>query len=273
VPCRLKTLSRTFPACGRNAFNFEPLASGPRPVANLKRQPDGTGDATKLVGDHRNAILKSEAAEVVRHKGEISRPGADYPDPSNYCSAYAPPLTFAMQLGVQILTRKDSTTMIYNPDDVRLKGGHPAKVTPSPMGDAVGHYEGDRLVIDTVGIRGGPVFALDRYGTPHSDALHVIERYRLIDYEAAKEAAERHMKQDGQAGVNGNVTVDPNYKGKGLQLTVTVEDPGVFTTPWSANITDRRILGPWTEQACAENVFGYYAGRFTEIPTAAKPDF
>jgi hypothetical protein len=135
---------------GRSAFNVEPLAWGPRPLANLERTPDGTGDANKLVGDYRNPILKPEAAE---------------------------------------------------------------------------------------------------------------------------EAAERHMKQDGPAGVNGNVTVDPNYKGKGLQLTVTVEDPGVFTTPWSANITYRRILGPWTEQVCAETVFEYYAGRFTEIPTAAKPDF
>ena len=167
--------------------------------------------------------------------------------------------------------------MVYNQDDqvrhVRLNGQHPAKVTPTAMGDSVGHYEGDTLVIDTVGIEVGPVSMIDRYGTPHSEALHVVERYRLIDYETAKQAAERHMKEDGPAGVNGNVAVDPDYKGKGLQLQLTVEDPKMFTTPWSANVTYRRIKGPWMEQICAENVFEFYSGKYTAIPTASKPDF
>ena len=60
----------------------------------------------------------------------------------------------------------------------------------------MGHYEGDTLVIDTVGIKIGPFSALDQYGTPYTDALHVIERYRLIDYDAAKEAQERGGKEN-----------------------------------------------------------------------------
>ena len=58
---------------------------------------------------------------------------------------------------------------------------------PSWYGDFVGHYEGDALVIDTVGIKVGPFAMVDWYGTPHSEALHVVERYRLLDHEAAKE--------------------------------------------------------------------------------------
>jgi hypothetical protein len=262
---------------GRNAFNFEPVPFGPKPIANLQRRPDGTGDPNRLVGDYMNPILKPEAAEIVRRKGEISKTGADYPDPSNHCSPYAPPFTFAMQLGVQILQQKDRITMLYNQDDqvrhVRLNAEHPAKIVPSAMGDSVGHYEGDTLVIDTVGVKTGPVSMIDRYGTPHTDALHVVERYRLIDGEAAREAAERHMKEDGPAGLNGNVGVDPDYKGKGLQLLVTVEDEGVFTAPWPAYVTYRRIKGPWTEQVCAENTFEYYSGRHTPVPTAEKLDF
>jgi hypothetical protein len=262
---------------GRNAFNFEPLPSGPRPVTNLKRLPNGAGDPNQLVGDYRNPILKPEAAEVVRQKGEISKTGADYPDPSNHCAPYAPPFTFAMQLGMQVLQAKDRITMIYNQDDqvrhVRLNASHPAHVTPSAMGDSIGHYEGDTLVIDTVGVKVSPIAMIDRYGTPHSDALHLVERYRLVDYETAKEAAERHMKEDGPAGVNGNVAVDPDYKGKGLQLQFTIEDPKVLTAPLSAAITYRRIRGPWTEQVCAENSFEYYSGKATAIPTADKPDF
>jgi len=262
---------------GRNAFDLEPLPTGPKPVTNLKRLPSGIGDPNQLVGDYRNPILKPEAAEVVRQKGEISKTGADYPDPSNHCAAYAPPFTFTMQLGMEILQQKDRITMVYNQDDqvrhVRLNGSHPAKLRLTPMGDAVAHYEGDTLVIDTVGIEVGPVSMIDRYGTPHSEALHVVERYRLIDYETAKQAAERHMNEDGPAGLNGNVAVDPDYRGKGLQLTLTVEDPNVFTTPWSANVTYRRIKGPWTEQVCAENVFEFYSGQYTAIPAAAKSDF
>jgi hypothetical protein len=262
---------------GRNAFNFEPLAGKPAPVTNLKRLPNGAGDPNQLVGDYKNPLLKPQAAEIVRQKGEISKTGAIYPDPSNHCAPYAPPFTFAMQLGVQVLQAKDRITMIYNQDDqvrhVRLNASHPARVAPSAMGDSVGHYEGDTLVIDTVGIETGAIAIIDRYGTPRSEALHIVERYRLVDYETATEAAERHQKQDGPAGLGGNVSVDPDYRGKGLQLQFTVEDPKVFTAPWSAAVTYRRTKGSWTEQICAENSFEYYSGKATAIPTADKLDF
>jgi hypothetical protein len=74
--------------------------------------------------------------------------------------------------------------------------------------------------------------------------------------------------------------VDPNYKGKGMQLQFTVEDEGVFTMPWSATITYRRPLhATWEEFVCAENIQEYYAGHeyYSEkdatVPTADKPDF
>jgi hypothetical protein len=72
---------------------------------------------------------------------------------------------------------------------------HPAKVVPSAHGDSVGHYEGDTLVIDTVGVKVGPYTMIDRLGTPYTEALHVVERYRLIDYEAAVEAQARGFKE------------------------------------------------------------------------------
>jgi hypothetical protein len=125
-------------------------------------------------------------------------------------------------------------------------------------------------VIDTVGIKVGPVSMVDRYGTPHTEALHVVERYRLLDYEAAKEAQERGEKENRRGR---QWAVDPNYKGKGLQLQFTVEDEGVFTMPWSATITYRRALGEWPETVCAENRHEYYAGKDTAVPTADRPVF
>jgi hypothetical protein len=64
-------------------------------------------------------------------------------------------------------------------------------------GDSVAHYEGDVLVIDTVGIRSLRPFAMvDIYGTPYTDGLHVVERYRLIDRETAIEAHARTRKEN-----------------------------------------------------------------------------
>ena len=63
---------------------------------------------------------------------------------------------------------------------MRLNQTHPANVAPSWYGDSVGHYEGDTLVIDTVGVKVGPFAMLDMFGTPFTEALHVIERYRLL---------------------------------------------------------------------------------------------
>jgi hypothetical protein len=118
-------------------------------------------------------------------------------------------------------------------------------------------------VIDTIGFKAGPMAIVDDYGTPHSEALHVVERYRLIDGQAAKEAVELNEKENGRVPAN---FVDLGYKGKGLQIQVTVEDPGVFTMPWSAAVTYRRGNREWDENVCAENTHEYYAGTDTAIP-------
>ena len=107
-------------------------------------------------------------------------------------------------------------------------------------------------------------------------ALHVVERYRLIDYEAAKEAQERNGKENWRfnAAIAEGWVPDPTYKGKGLQLQFMVEDEGVFTTPWSATITYRRpSLTQRGENVCAENIHEYYAGKDTAVPRAETPDF
>ena len=79
---------------------------------------------------------------------------------------------------------------------------HPDRPNPSWMGHSIGHWDGDTLVVDTVGFndRGlvGPY--------PRTEKLHMVERYRRSDY--------------------GH-----------LQVRVTFEDPGVFTAPWTWNET------------------------------------
>jgi hypothetical protein len=256
--------------------DFEPPAAGPGPVTNRSRRGSG-GNNYQLVGDYTNPILKPAAAEVVKQLGKISQTGVPYPTPSSQCWPGGVPFVL-WNIGMQMLQRPDRITILYSNDhevrQVRLNGQHPAHPTPSWYGDSIGHYEGDALVIDTVAVKIGPFAMVDMYGTPYTSALHVAERYRLLDYQAAKEAEER-----GQRSITRIARSDPgfardlDYRGAGLQLDFTVEDDGVFTTPWSASISYRRPLGGWPEMACAESAHGYLPGRQLALPTADKPDF
>jgi hypothetical protein len=256
--------------------------SGPRPLVNLRRPMDdphvnGGGDPLPLVGDYNNPILKPRAAEAVKKAGELSAGGRINPDPSNQCAPYSPPYAFTIQLGVQFVLGKGEIIILYPQDDqvrrVRMNAKHPAKMIPSAMGDSIGHYEGDTLVIDTVGVKIGRVTMVDRYGTPQSEALHLVERYRLIDVAKAKEAMTFHERRVGRGpGEPGTGPYEPNDS-QALQLTYTVDDPNVFTMPWSAQITFRRTVVPWAEQVCAENVVEYWPGMNIAVPKADRPDF
>jgi hypothetical protein len=270
--------------------SFGPPASGPGPVTNrlrLRSGPQvGVANPVQLVGEYTNPILKPQAAEEVKKHGQIELRGLAAPTPSNQC--WPEPVPFIWwNFGTQMLQQPDKITILYPYDHevrhVRMNQPHPAQMTPSWYGDSVGHYEGDTLVIDTVGVKTDRPFAMvDMFGTPYSPALHVVERFRLLDYEAAKEGLERDAKENfdlqraESASTSVSLFVDPNYRGKHLQLQFTVEDEGVFTVPWSATITYRpgvnaRGFEEWPEIVCAENTPEF--GREAAIPHADKPDF
>lgn len=266
----------------RASMDPELMISGPIPLVNLRRPMDdmhesGGGDPLPLVGDYNNPILKPMAVEAVKKAGELSEGGRVNPDPSNQCAPYQPPYIFTIQLGVELIQDKGDIVMLYPQDDqirrVRMNAKHPEKIVPSAMGDSIGWYEGDTFVIDTVGIKVGKVTMADRYGSPQSEAMHVVERYRFIDSLSARQQMIAHERRAGRVG--GAVGTGPfvqNY-GKALQLTYTVEDPNVFTAPWTARITYRRGAVPWTEQVCAENIVEYWPGMNIGVPKADKPDF
>jgi hypothetical protein len=179
---------------------------------------------------------------------------------------------------MQLLQQPDKVSILYEHDHqvrhVRLNGSHPVQLRPSWYGDSVGRYEGDTLVVDTVGIKIGPFSMIDWYGRPYTQALHVVERYRLIEYEAVTIAEERAAKEYFRPPtVLSGAAPDPDYKGKGLQLEFTVEDDGVFTMPWSATITYRRSWGEWPEYVCAESLHATYVDRNSAVPQADQPDF
>jgi hypothetical protein len=108
-------------------------------------------------------------------------------------------------------------------------------------GESVGHYEGDELVVDTIGLNDKTF--VDNYRTPHTDKIHVVERFKVIE--------------------GGNI----------LQATVTVDDPGAFNMPWTGVQRWKRISRPLEEYLCEESNVGFYGYDVVPIPTAGKADF
>ena len=274
-------------------LGWELPLSGPGPVTNKNRRrqifdidgrpwPAATAPlvntASRLIGDYSNPILKPAAAQEVKRLGENELHGVPNASARNQCWPEGVPASFR-DMTMAMLQQGDKITILYDYDHqvrrVRMNQPHPAEVTPTWYGDSVGHYEGDTLVIDTVGIKVSPLTMVDNLGTPQSPAMHVVERYRLIDYAAARAGQMRGLQENVFIGGGGDsgAPLDPDYRGKGLQLVFTIEDDAVFTTPWSATITYRRALGAIGESACAENLRGTYVGKDSEIPRAGRPDF
>jgi hypothetical protein len=115
---------------------------------------------------------------------------------------------------------------------------HTANPKPSWYGESVGHYEGDTLVVDTIG-QTTRTF-VDPLRTPHGEKLHVTERWRLAD------------------------------EGRALVVAVTVEDPDTYYQAWSGLRRYRPVKEAFFEHICAENnqqLVNWH------IPVANKPDF
>jgi hypothetical protein len=268
---------------------FEPPASGPGPVTNSSRgeqrpagasgspasppRRDGVSNYDQLVGDYTNPILQPWAAQVVKSFGQISLAGITYPNPSNQCWPRPVPFIFKHNQ-MQMIQQPDRITFLYVEDHevrrVRLNQPHQTPLKPSWYGDAVGHYEGDTLVTDTIGVRTDRPYAMiDLFGTPYTKSLHVVERYRLRGYDEVKDAVERNLKENWQFAGD----VFSHHRGKFLQLHLTIEDEGVFTTPWTATLTYVPGGDQMQEVACAENTREYYNNRDADVPKADQPDF
>jgi hypothetical protein len=264
-------------------FNLEPPSSGPGPIVSKLRRPDGS-IIQSVVGDYTNPILRPEAAAVVKKVGEMELSGTILSNPHNQCWPEPTPFTLSIQLGMQLIQQKDKVVLLYLSDHqvrhVHLNVPHSAHSAQTGQGESVGHYEGDTLVIDTIGQKVGPLSMVDRYGTPFSGSLHVIERYRLIDGATARDLQLKHESAYFGAGRSsppanpygrGEIDLDPTKPG--LQVEITVDDPATFTTPWSAFVTYRHVQGTWPEAVCAENTRGSGSSWVSLLPQALKPDF
>jgi hypothetical protein len=148
------------------------------------------------------------------------------PDPTEKCIPPGIPRTMEQPFPFEIVQARDRVIMIFEYQSLIRQiftdgRGHPADLEPTYMGNAIGKYEGDTLVIDTVGFNDKTW--LDPMGLPHSDALHVIEHLRRMDHD----------------------TLVDEY---------TINDPKAYTRSWTAQKTFK-LKPDWQikEYVCAEN--------------------
>jgi len=98
---------------------------------------------------------------------------------------------------------------------------HPANLRPSYFGHSVGHWEGDTLVVDSIGYNESSWISRD--GLPSTDRLHLVERFTRVNYDT-------------------------------LDYSVTIDDPGAYTAPWTSGYTVGWNAGEELfEYVCQEN--------------------
>jgi hypothetical protein len=128
---------------------------------------------------------------------------------------------------------------------IYLTDKHSEHVKPSWFGESISHYEGgDTLVVDTIGLAAGKYHYIDSFRTPHTEKLHVVERFTI--------SRDRRV----------------------LTAIVTVEDPDTFNGPLTLKQTWRKNDVAMVEMVCAENEVEHFANQNLDpIPQADKPDF
>ena len=122
---------------------------------------------------------------------------------------------------------------------IHLDDVAPAPI-PQSMGHSVGRWEGDTLVVEVTDFNGRTWF--DRAGNFHSDALRLVERYTLISQDA-------------------------------IQYEVTIEDPNVFTGPWTISMPLYRRLEPNMQvlhYRCTPFVEEYLFGHLRNEPLVTR---
>jgi hypothetical protein len=233
---------------------FIPPPSGPGPVVSDPAHPyisfyrfPRNPDPTFRVADLSNPILQPWVREALRKANERSLSGKYIAIPKERCWPVGVPAFLLLPATpVYFLQGEKEVKMIWTQDHqvrrVFMNVPHSAKPKPTWFGESVGHYEGDTLVVDTIGLNDKTY--VDNYFTPHTEQLHVIERFRMVD------------------------------GGKQLEVNVHVEDPGAFTTSWNAIQRYRRTeTGPMPETVCAENNGDHFSQNLEPMPTAARADF
>ena len=187
--------------------------------------------------DGRIPALTPEAAAVKRRRVDAMKDAASAQDTGlqDQCLAFVtagpPMLPYSYNSNYQIVQTRDAfvvhAEMIHDTRIIRLNGRpHPSREIRLWLGDSIGHWEGDTLIVDTTNFNDSGGFYGDAGGNFGWDRnLHLIERFSLLDADT-------------------------------LLYRFEIDDPTAFTQPWKGELTMSRSSGPIYEYACHE---GNYA--------------
>lgn len=221
---------------------FPSVQGSALPVIQDQRHPFRSAVTNFRFGDLTNPNLKPWVKEAMQKDiDEIERGKIQFTANSSCLPAGVPMFDllpgpfFILQTPTKVSIIEEQSHTVRQ---IYLNVPHSADLKPSWHGESVGHYEGMTLVVDTIGLNTKTV--VDAFRTPHTEKLHVVERWHLID--------------------GGNM----------LQVDIAVDDPDTFYRPWRTYQRYQRGQRPLVEDICAENntnLFDYH------IPVADKPDF
>ena len=217
--------------------------------ATVPRLPDGTPNLGRTVagkGIWANPLGTLDYAEVLmdppKSQGIPSQPWAkalqqyrgevmfERDDPQGFC--IPPPVSYTRARPMELLQLPEQKRIIQITEfpghawrEIYMDGRpHPPKEElenfPSFMGHAVGRWEGDTLVVDTVGFNEGTW--LDRVGHPHTNQMHLVERFTRTSLNT-------------------------------LHVEVTIEDPAAYTRPWTVALDLAWRDSVINEYFCQEN--------------------
>lgn len=230
------TQTVTVTVAGTVAVNLTPASGTQAPPASsaTPRMPDGKPN---LTGVYNSSSFNFGGGAVRGQTDPVQatlKPGAEKykvvrgpTDAGVYasCMPTGVPLAYFVPYQWEIVQGLDKVVILYEYLHmfrvIPINGAHPADPDPTWMGDSVGHWDGDTLVVDTVGFN-------DRTELPgafrHSEALHVTERFHRTDFDR-------------------------------LQWDATIEDPNVFAKPWTITRTFplRTDLDKVDEYVCENN--------------------
>jgi hypothetical protein len=158
-----------------------------------------------------------------------------------YCDPPGIPRIYPYPWEFTILQTKDVVYMLFEFTrtwrSIAMDRDHPKDPDQTWLGDSIGHYEGDTLVIDTIGFNDKTW--LDQTGYPHSDQLHLIERIRLADHDT-------------------------------LEVGLTADDPKAYTKPITGKRMFKRTNSPMGETICSVSEMHSFQKEIMD-PTTTHP--
>ena len=237
-------IARTFNDYSNPPSGLGPVTDGPaHPYANNEVAREMRIPPTYRVADLDNEAGKNLmpwAREAVQKQNELALKERNGETREARCWGTGVP-AFHLNPGAMRIIQTPKEVVLFLVGRTRhiwLNVPHSRNLKPSYYGESVGHYEGDTLVVDTIGLNNqNPV---DNYRTPHSEKLHVVERYRLID------------------------------EGKTLELLMTIDDADTYNQPWQAIRRYRQVKSTMAEEICAEGNFLLFD---YGVPVAKTSDF